>query len=52
MNSVWTILFVVIATIIGKWLLFDDDKRKSDPVSTDLAEPPSESNESPLSKSA
>lgn len=52
MNSIWAILFVIVATIVGKWLLFDDDEPQIDAEPPQVADPPRESTRSPLSKSA
>ncbi len=55
MNSIWAIAFVVVATILGKWLLWDNDSPVSeadDCPNLRIADPVSDSSASPLSKSA
>ena len=45
MNSIWSIAFVIAATLLGKWLLFDNDgpaQELADDVAPELpvAKPP------------
>jgi len=52
MNSILAVLFVAGATLIGKWLLFDDDKPETDAPPLQMNEDPPEAQPNRLSKSA
>ena len=54
MNSIWAVLFVAFATLLTKWLLWDDDSpelQTESPV-LHIAETPPDPQPAPLSKSA
>lgn len=58
MNSLVVISFVMVATILGKWLLFDDDRPATtseeslDLRVADVPSPPQDKPHPPYSKSA
>ena len=55
MNSLLTIVFVAVVTLLCKWLLFDDDQPVEQTEATpplQIADTPSEPKPSPFSKTA
>lgn len=52
MNSIFAVLFVIGVTLIGKWLLFDDDRPEADTEPLPMNETSPEAERNQLSKSA
>jgi|GEM_PF-3298458 hypothetical protein len=52
MNSLLVVLFVMAMTLLGKWLLFDDDTDVDDSPILRIVEPPASNQSENWSKSA